>query len=335
MDLDLTPDERAVADAFERLFEKESSIERVRHAEATGFDADLWAALTEMGAVGLAVPESAGGGGGGMVELSLAAEAAGRRLVCAPLVEACVAARVLAAAGFSDSLAELLDGGAPVVLAPRPARDGIATLVPGGAVAAAVVALDDDELVLVRGTRGTPVDELGFLALADRTTRGADRQVLGRGPDARRLWEDAVGWWRIAAAATCVGIAAQALDVACDYARTREQFGVPIGSFQAMQQLLADVIMAVDGGRLLVREAAWHADHRDGWHVAADVAYLHAADAAVTAAEACLHVHGGYGYTLEYDAQLYLRRAKAMMLVGGDPERLFEHVGAVTIAGGR
>jgi alkylation response protein AidB-like acyl-CoA dehydrogenase len=338
MDLELSEDESSVALAFERVLARESSIDRVRAAEAAGFDPALWKVLAGMGTIVMALPEAAGGAGGGLVSLALAAEAAGRHLACAPIVEAAAAALVLAEVGGCGAQIVAAGGaGTPVVLAPRPAAGGVAVLVPGGAVASAVMALDDGELVLVRGAPGTPVRDLGYLAAADRPLRGdgVERQVLAVDDRARQLWELAIGWWRLGTAAACAGLARQALAVAAGYARTRHQFDVPIGSFQAIQQLLVDPVMAADGALLLAREAAWHHDHGvAAWRNAADIAYALAAETAVRAAEACLHVHGGYGYTLEYDAQLYLRRAKALLLLGGAPEAIWAGIGSAAMAGG-
>ena len=332
MDLELSGDESSVALAFEQVFARESAIDRVRAAEPAGFDPALWKVLDGLGAIEMALPEAAGGAGGGLVSLVLAAEAAGRHLACVPLVEAAVAALVCAAAeGAGKACAAGQDDRPPAVFAPEPAVVGVALCVPGGAVADAVVALDEDELVLVRGTPARVVRDLGYQAVATRRLRDgtAERRVLASGDRAREVWESAVGWWRTGTAAACAGLAIQALDVAAAYARTRQQFGVPIGSFQAIQQLLADPAMAADGALLLAREAAWRYDHGlDSWRQAADIAYAHAAETAVRAAEACLHVHGGYGFTLEYDAQLYLRRAKALLLLGGDPEAIWQRIGA-------
>jgi alkylation response protein AidB-like acyl-CoA dehydrogenase len=375
MDLELSEDEGSLAEAFGQVLARESATDRVRAAEAAGFDPGLWKVLTGMGAIGMALPESAGGAGGGLVSLVLAAEAAGRHLACVPLVEAAAAALVLTAAADARTddwqgagaphaagqavSAQQADGqqagaprdggqecrlplavdadGPPVVLAPRPAVDGVAVAVPGGAVACAVVALDGDELVLAHGAPGGAVRDLGFLAVADRPLRGegVERVIVADGNQARGLWDLAVGWWRLGTAAACAGLAGQALEVGAGYARTRQQFGVPIGSFQAIQQMLADPAMAADGALLLAREAAWRHDHGlDSWRPAADIAYAHAAETAVRAAEACLHVHGGYGYTLDYDAQLYLRRAKALLLLGGDPEAIWQRIGTATAEGG-
>jgi alkylation response protein AidB-like acyl-CoA dehydrogenase len=338
VDLELSEDESSVAAAFEQVLARESSTDRVRAAEAAGFDPALWKVLAGTGTVAMALPESAGGAGGGLVALALAAEAAGRHLACAPVVEAAAAALVLVAAGRQQHAVDAASGdGPPVVLAPRPAEGGVAAGVPAGTVASAVVALDGDELVLAHGAPGTAVRDLGYLALASRPLRGdgVERQILAAGDRAREIWDLAVGWWRLGTAAACAGLAHQVLDIAAGYARTRHQFGVPIGSFQAVQQLLADPAMAADGALLLAREAAWRHDHGlASWRPAADIAYAHAAETAVLAAQACLHVHGGYGYTLEYDAQLYLRRAKALLLLGGDPETIWAGIGTAATEGG-
>jgi alkylation response protein AidB-like acyl-CoA dehydrogenase len=337
VDLELSEDESSVALAFEQVLARESSTGRVRAAETAGFDPALWKVLAGMGTVAMALPESAGGAGGGLVSLTLAAEAAGRHLACVPLVEAAAAALVLVAAGGQQETDGSACGdGPPVVLAPRPAQHGVAVLVPGGAAASAVVALDGGELVLARGVPGTAVRDLGYQAVASRPLHGdgVERRVLASGERAAGIWDLAVGWWRLGTAAACAGLARQVLDIAAGYATTRHQFGVPIGSFQAMQQLLADPVMAADGALLLAREAAWRHDHGlASWRPAADVAYAHAAETAVRAAEACLHVHGGYGYTLEYDAQLYLRRAKALLLLGGDPETIWAGIGTAATKG--
>ncbi|TDB98184.1 acyl-CoA dehydrogenase [Actinomadura sp. 7K534] len=335
VDLEPTPEQRDTAATFERVLARESSAERVRAAEDAGFDPALWKVLAATGAVGIAVPEPAGGTGAGLLELSLVTEAAGRHLACAPLVEAASAAMLLAAVeGQEARSAQALAGGPPVVLCPRPAAAGTAVLVPGGGAARGVVALDGGDLVLAQGPPAAPLGDLGFLACADRPLGGGtvERTVLARGQEARDLFRAAAGWWRLGTASVLVGVADQALAVAVDYAGTREQFGVRIGTFQAIQHLLADVAMAVDGARLLVRETAWRHDEGDaGWRDAADIAFAHAAETAVRSAEACLHVHGGYGYTLEYDAQLYLRRAKALQLQGGDPEAIWASIGAATM----
>ena len=146
--------------------------------------------------------------------------------------------------------------------------------------------------------------------------------MLASGDAARALHEGALDEWRVLTAGALVGLAGAALELGVEYAKQRQQFGVPIGSFQALAHRLADVATAVEGAQLLAREAAWAADEGEADAVAlARMAFLFAASAAQDTSAAALHVHGGYGFTLEYDVQLYLRRAKAWPLVLGDPRR--------------
>jgi alkylation response protein AidB-like acyl-CoA dehydrogenase len=122
------------------------------------------------------------------------------------------------------------------------------------------------------------------------------------------------------------GLARAVLDLAVDYVKERHQFGVPIGSFQTIQHRLADLHAAVTGSELLAREAAVALDDGDPDGPAlASMAEWWAGHVAVEAAEAALHFHGGYGFMLEYDVQLYVRRAKVARTTFGDPRhRLLE-----------
>ena len=127
-------------------------------------------------------------------------------------------------------------------------------------------------------------------------------------PDARALHERAVDEWRVLTAGALVGLAGAALELGVEYAKQRQQFGVPIGSFQALAHRLADVATAVEGAQLLAREAAWAADEGEADAVGAGAhgVPVRGAHGAQDTSAAALHVHGGYGFTLEYDVQLYL-----------------------------
>jgi alkylation response protein AidB-like acyl-CoA dehydrogenase len=311
LDLSLTPDQDAVRELFARFYAKESSPARVREAEATGFDQRLWRSLEQMGAPSMGVPEAAGGGGAGIADLAIVAEQHGAHLGSAPLIEAMVASRVL---GRTDA-------GLPT-LALRPAVAGIAKLVPGGAVADSVIAKDGDDLVAVRQA-AEPLRRrsLGSASLADVVVTG-DRDVLATGPDARRIYDAALDEWRVLSSAALVGLARAALSIGVQYVKDRHQFGVPIGSFQTVQHRLADLQTAVDGAALLSAKAAWAADEGEPDASAlAAMAYIFCGRTAEQAAAASLHYHGGYGFMLEYDIQLYVRRSKAWRLVLGDPRR--------------
>jgi len=324
VDLALTDEQALLQESFAAFFVKEATPEVVRASEPLGFDARLWRHVVEMGAVTMGLPEDRGGGGATRLDVVLVAETFGRSLAPVPLVETMVAARLLAQLDASDALARVADGSELVTFAPRPVTQGVARLVPAGAVAHRVLALDGEDLVLTARAEPDTITcpgNLGAAPVADRALRGDGRTILATGPDARRLHEVATREWKGVTAAALVGNAAGALDLATDYVKARHQFDVPIGSFQAIQHRLADAATAVDGARLLVQEAAWAAD--EGLAAAPTLAVMAFAYAAETAAEATaagLHFHGGYGFMLEYDIQLYFRRAKAWALAGGNPQ---------------
>ena len=216
---------------------------------------------------------AAGGGGASLLDLELVAERFGA--VLAPDPARRRAGRGSPARGCGAPARATFDRvnaeRPPVAaLALQPASDGLARLVPAGAVGTIVIGLDDDELVMVE-TDGAPlgsVHNLGDGPVADRSLREGACTVVAKGARARELHEHAVDEWRVLTAGALVGLAGAALELGVEYAKQRHQFGVPIGSFQALAHGLADVATAVDGARLLVREAAWAADEgesrRDG-----------------------------------------------------------------------
>ena len=343
MDFALTDEQQAVAETFARFFARECPPERVRAAEPAGFDAQLWKQLCATDALAIGVPEEAGGAGAGMAELALVCEAQGRSVAPVPLVEAAVTARLMARIGDPAGLpAGILAGAQLFTLALRPTvADGRSCLVPAGGVADVVVGLDGDELVACGppegGLPGVPAN-LGATPVADRHLRGEGagrRMVLASGPAARAAFDRARREWLLLTAAALVGVGAGALDLGVAYVKERHQFGVPIGSFQTIAHRLADATTAVDGARLLARHAAWAADHDDPQAgELALMAFVFAAEAAQRAAAESLHFHGGYGFMVEYDVQLYYRRAKAWALVYDDPRRVLREIGSGLAAAG-
>ena len=133
--------------------------------------------------------------------------------------------------------------------------------------------------------------------------------------------------WRALTACWLAGLARAALDIGVQYAKDRHQFGVPIGSFQTIQHRLADLHTAVDGARLLAFEAieAVEAGHPRAEELAV-AAYAWCGEQAEAASTWSLHVHGGYGFMVEYAIHLYVKRAKAVRLEGGDPRGLLVEV---------
>jgi len=127
--------------------------------------------------------------------------------------------------------------------------------------------------------------------------------------------------WLALSASWFTGLARGALDLALDYVKERHQFGVPIGSFQVIQHRLADLHTAVTGAELLAQEAAAALDaHDPDGPALAAMAWWWCGQTATDAAETSLHFHGGYGFMLEYDVQLYYRRARGWPRVWGDSD---------------
>ena len=341
MDLSYSDETRDLRESLAGFFAKESTPERVRAAEPSGFDPRLWGKVVALGLPSMAVAEDLGGGGSSVLDLVYAAEEFGRRIPPAPLIEASVATNLLARLARTggtgtarELLAEAVAGDALVSLALVPLRGGVATLAPAGAVADALVAMDGDELVAFRSEVSPrsplPVPpNLGTSPLADRGAGVDEGDVLASGPGAVALYELARQEWQVLMAGALVGLAQTALEMGSEYVQQRRAFGVLIAWFQTVQHRLADAVTDLDGARLLTYEAAWSADQGlDNAPALAAMAFLFASQVAFRIAAESLHFHGGYGYTLEYDIQLYFRRAKAWPLAYGDPRDGYQELAA-------
>ncbi len=306
MDLGLSDEQAQLVETVAALLGKASTSEVVRASEPLGFDADLWRGVNEVGLIEMAAPASVGGGAT-MVDLALVAEELGRHLAPVPVVESVATVRLIAKCA-PDDLASAFDG-TPRALALHPVEDGLARFVPGGAVAAAFVALAGDRLVLSTDDTSRPVETIGRSPVAHRAV-GPSSRLLVSGPEAVAAHRSAVDEWRVLTANSLVGLAAGALELAVDYAKVRHQFGVPIGSFQALAHRLADEATLVDGARLLARKAAWAVDDDPGDAARlAAMAFTWCAEVAAQVAADCVHIHGGMGFSVECDAQLFFRRA--------------------------
>jgi alkylation response protein AidB-like acyl-CoA dehydrogenase len=329
MNLALSEEQELLRETFADLFASESSPERVRRAEESGFDAELWRRLAETGAFGIRVPEEHGGSGVGLLEATIVLHEAGRRLATGPIAESVVACRLLAELGDpARLLAAALSGERVLSLVLHPLDDGPDLLVAGGSHAAAAVARRGDAVVLLgRPTDAREVRNLGAPGLAEWPTNGRDDVPLAAGGRAIAAFEAALEEWKLLTSSYVTGLAREALRVAAGYATERIQFDRPIGTFQAVAHPLADAVTDVEAARLLVHEALWAiARGRPEAAALVSIAFAWAAPAATRAVRRGLHTHGGYGLSLEYDAQLYYRRAKAIPLLAGDPRDELQRV---------
>ena len=248
VDLGLTADQEAIAELFDGFFAKEAPPSVARDAEPLGFDRGLWAKVVELGAPGMGSAEAVGGGGASLADLVVVAEAVGRSIAPVPLVDHLAALTVL-----DDE--DLVAGEAIAAVSVRPAdAEGNWWLVPAGAVADVVVGVDGDELVAVRSAAPMAGPHNHASApMADRSARDGERRVLGPAAD----FQAVIDRWKVLTAASLIGISDGALRLGLDYVMERQQFGVPIGAFQAVQHGLADLPVLVEGGRLLTHKAAW------------------------------------------------------------------------------
>ncbi|UXA20105.1 acyl-CoA dehydrogenase family protein [Mycobacterium sp. SMC-4] len=336
MDLSLSDEQKQLVESFAALYARESSSERVRAAEPLGFDPELWRALRDTGVIEMAVAEADGGWGATVADLALMAEQFGRSVASAPVIETQVAARALAASGATELLSSALAGERLVTFAPRTGAGAALPMVPAAAVADTVVAFVDQRLVAVPVVGGVrQVANLGSLPLADLTI-GADAVVLGEGEQAERYYCDALDLWLTLTASALAGAAAKAVEIAVEYAKQRHAFGTPIGAFQAVSHPLADSATAADGARLLALEAACAFDDEpDRVTELAAMAFAFAYETARDATRRSLHIHGGYGFGMEGDIQLYYRRVRGWALVFGESNVALDRVadaryGAVT-----
>ena len=323
-ELGLSEEDAVVLDLYERFFSREVPPAVVREAEPGGFAPRVWSQLHDTGFLDMALDK----GPQTLRRLGWVARTAGSRAAPVPVVETAVAARLLSRSS-KPTAREWLDrvsSGAIVSFAPLPLDRR--RLAPAGSCADAVICLADDTCLLLEApAHGFPPARanLGAAALSELTV---DLAEFGTRLGPRQLFDHAVEEWRGLNAASLLGLGQGALALGSEYAAHREQFGRPIGSFQGLAHPLADCLAELDGAGLLVEEAlaalAW--GDPDGSTLVA-MARCAAAEAAAHTAATCLHVHGGYGLALEYDVQLYFRRAKAWALVGGDPNRALESVG--------
>jgi alkylation response protein AidB-like acyl-CoA dehydrogenase len=321
MDFALTDDQLDLQKSFSRLFAAHSDSSIVRESEPIGFSADLWRRLGELGVPQLASAAASDGNQATLSQLIVIAGEYGRRLAPAPVLETLVTARLL------DRFDQPPPSGI-CTLALRPVKaDGAMNLLSAGAIADSVIALAGDELVLA-GLAGEPgfVHNLGASPLANRTLSDSPA-VLARGADAKEHHQRALDDWKVLLAAALVGAATEAHTMTVAYVKERKAFTVPIGWFQTVAHRLADAINDLDGAYLLVNKAAWAIDSGSpDAPKLASMAYAYTTELAERVTAECLHMHGGVGYTMEHDVQLYFRRAKAWPLALGDPRDEFLQV---------
>ena len=303
MEFAFSEDQYAFRDAVADLLAGTCPPEAVRAAWDADdpWDRDRWSALAEMGVVGLMAPEAAGGLGMTEVDLVLILEEAGRAALPEPLADTALLLPLV-----PDEWQESIASGL-IALGVAPA-DATHVIGPIGA-----------DFIVVGDRAYGPPDEVDEQRSVDGSRRLLRVEDVVDGDGVFHLTGDPFDRMAFGAAATLVGVARHLIDVTVEYAKERQQFGQPIGGFQAVKHHLASALLAVEFAAPVVYRAAWSLA-TDQPTVPRDVsmAKAMAGDAAEQAARVALQVHGAIGYTFESDLHLWMKRVWALSPAWGD-----------------
>jgi alkylation response protein AidB-like acyl-CoA dehydrogenase len=318
MDFELSPDQVALQEGVRSFCQGRFPIEVVRGLEEAdgGVDRDRWRELAEMGVFSLRLPEDEGGVGLGWADAVLAFEELGRALVPGPLVWTHLTAGLVDGAATGEAVVGGLDADEPVLLVEHAAGlDRLVVIDEGGARVVDPAGLD-------RRPVGTPLDPLTPVAELTSPPPAGPTLLDAEATRTLRLQGATL------TAAYLLGMAQAATDLAVAYAKEREQFDRPIGTFQALKHLLADTLVRSEVARAAVYAAGVTLDDPAIGVVerAVGAAKITATEAALANAKTCVQVHGGMGYTWEVDAHLYLKRAYALAPAFGSPEEWSERI---------
>jgi len=347
------------------------SVVREMEDDPIGYPPELWAQLAKLDLVGLLLPEASGGSGMSLLEGVALYEELGRSLAPVPhFVSAVLSGEVLAQAGSDEQRSQWLDkvaageavltpawlepdgGFGPAGVQARAVPDGPGFVL-NGVKRHVAFARASDRLVVLARTGDAPEAIDLFLvdpaapgvSMVQQFTIGSDTQyrvtlhdVVVAGVDriggpgtGWATFDDVMGDGIVLLAAQAVGGARYALDITVQYAKDRKQFDKPLGAFQAIGHYLADAVTAVDGAEQLVHEAAWARANGRPTERLAPMAKLFACRTFRDVTAMAQQVFGGIGFTLDFDIQLYFRRAKQLQISWWDTRTLEKRVAAAVL----
>ena len=375
MDFDLSKPQKLLKESAREFLARECQAGRVRELMETdtAHDDALWQAVADQGWLALLVPEAQGGLGLGLVEMAAVAEEMGRACLPGAFLSTLMAGALIERAGNTEQRAKYLeplaagelkatvalleesaswDTGAVKLEAARDGGQfsltGRKLFVPDAEVCDLLicVARDGDGLALLpveRNASGLSVKAMPAMdgtrkvyevAFDSVTVKEAD--ALGADGDARGALDGAL---KVATAALCaemVGGMQWLLDTTVEYAKTRQQFGRAIGSFQAVQHQCADMLLMTESARSASYYAAWALTEGDASaSVAVSIAKAYCSDAYREVANRAVQVHGGIGFTWEHDLQLYYKRSKSSETLFGDATFHRERIARLVVDGNR
>jgi alkylation response protein AidB-like acyl-CoA dehydrogenase len=352
MYFDLTDEQQAIKSTAREFLAARYKSERIRAlAESEhGFEQSDWEEMTELGWPGLALPEEWGGQGLGIVDLAVLFEEMGYALAPSPLLSTTVAGLALAtngsdeqrerwlrplASGEARGTVALFDAGTPATIGSfemEAKADGGGVVLDGEKVLVMDAATADFLLVATGDGRRHLVErEADGVSVSAEKSIDLTRRLYSVRFDGVRVGAEATldGGQEeylpvlhracVAIAAESTGIAQRTMEMAVEYAKDRQQFGRPIGAYQAVSHRCAQMLLETENSRSAVYGAAWAADAEpDSLPLAASMAKAYASDAGWRVPDASIQVHGGIGFTWEHDLHLFLKRGKANAASFGD-----------------
>jgi alkylation response protein AidB-like acyl-CoA dehydrogenase len=358
MDFDLNKPQQLLQQSAREFFARECPLERVRALMATdtAFDEKLWQAMADQGWTGLLIPEEFGGLGLGLIELAVVAEEMGRACLPGPFISTLWAAALIERAGSEGQRAQYLEKIAsgelkatvalleetadwnPAAVALRAEKNGKGYSLSGRKEFVTDAAVADLIIVVARSEEGLvflPVakDASGLTITAtpgiDATRKlyalnfdsvtVAESEALSFNPRTQEALEAATDVAMVALCAELTGGMNWTLDTAVEYAKTRLQFGKPIGVYQAVQHRCADMFLWMESSRSAAYYAAWAVSENDpAAKLAVAMAKAYCSDAGREVGNNGIQVHGGIGFTWEHNLHLYYKRAKGSEIMFGD-----------------
>jgi alkylation response protein AidB-like acyl-CoA dehydrogenase len=365
MYFDLTDEQQAIKQTAHDFLASRFKSERVRELAASddGFDGSGWKEMAELGWAGLALPEEWGGQGLGIVDLAVLFEELGYVCAPSPLLSNTIVGLALAAGGSDEQKERWLRPLAEGELRGTPALvdvDG-----PAEPMKFAMATESDDGGVVLNGEKTLVMDAASADFFLVATADGHRHIVNSAASGLTIVPEESIDPTRrisslrfesvrpeatlpgagaeympvflracVAIAAESTGLAQRALEMSVEYAKDRQQFGRPIGAYQAVSHRCAQMLLETENSRSAVYGAAWAADAEpQSLPLAACMAKAYASDAGWRVPDAAIQVHGGIGFTWEHDLHFFLKRGRANAASFGDPKWHRERVADAVLAG--
>jgi len=310
MNFDYTDDQQAIKSTAHEFLAARFKPEKLRElAESGEYDDAIWREMAELGWPGIFVEERHGGQSLGQVELTIVQEELGYALAPTPFLSNIAAGLVVTHAGSDEQRERWLPG-----IASGESRgtvalvtDGAAPLVPDADSAKVIFLIENGSATAVDASSAS-VEQVDTI---DSTRRFFRVEANGGGETLDGDVAGALQRIEVAVAAELVGVAQRTMEMAVEYSKERQQFGRPIGAYQAVSHRCAQMLLETEGARACTLYASWAADHEpESLPLASSMAKAYAADAGWRVTASALQVHGGIGFTWEHDLHFFLKRAR-------------------------